>query len=72
MADLNGRVRAALPTLNVVGMVATVAVLWWRAAMLEERVQGLTTAVTALQVEVAQLTQQLNDRPAWPPRARRE
>ncbi len=53
----------ALPAVNLVALVAAVAVLWWRAQRVEDQVDGLRATVTALQVEVAQVTQALHDRP---------
>lgn len=52
--------REILPAVNLVALVATVAVLWWRMAALEVQVRGLTAAVGALQVEVAVLHQALD------------
>lgn len=45
----------ALPAVNLVALLAAVAVLWWRVGALETQVAGLSAAVSALQVEVAQL-----------------
>ena len=63
MGPPNHRVREALPAVNLVTLVAAVAVLWWRTQTLETAVDGLRATVTALQVEVAALHQQLTDRP---------
>ncbi len=52
-----------LPAVNLVALITAVALLWWRTAALEQQVQGLGAAVHALEVEVAQLTQALHDRP---------
>lgn len=53
---MNGeRIRAALPAVNLVTLVAAVAVMWWRLGVLEHQVAGLTAGVAALQVEVAVL-----------------
>jgi len=56
---LNG----ALPAVNLVALVAAVAVLWWRAQRVETQVDALRATVSALQVDVARLTQALDDRP---------
>ncbi len=57
---MNGpQLRAALPAVNLVTLVAAVAVMWWRMGVLEQQVAGLTAAVGALQVEVAVLKQAL-------------
>jgi len=56
---LNG----ALPAVNLVALVAAVAVLWWRAQRVEDQVDGLRGTVSALTVEVATLKQALDDRP---------
>jgi len=56
---LNG----ALPAVNLVTLVAAVAVLWWRAQRVETQVDALRATVSALQVDVARLTQALDDRP---------
>jgi len=57
---VNGpQLRAALPAVNLVTLVAAVAVMWWRMGVLEQQVAGLTAAVGALQVEVAVLKQAL-------------
>ncbi len=61
--DLNGRLARALPTVNVVGLVVAVAVLWWRAAVLEATVKDLAVAVHDLQVEVAVLRHDLQADP---------
>jgi len=58
-AALNG----ALPAVNLVSLVAAVAVLWWRAQRVETQVDGLRANVVALQLEVARLTQAVDDRP---------
>ena len=63
MHDLNGRLARALPTVNVVGLVVAVAVLWWRAAVLEAAVRDLTSAVHRLQVDVAVLCHSLQADP---------
>ena len=63
MGPLNGRLVGALPAVNLVTLVAAVAVLWWRIGSLEETARGLQAAVVALQVEVAGLTVQVNGRP---------
>ncbi len=57
------RFNGALPAVNLVTLVAAVAVLWWRAQRVEDQVDGLRATVSALQVEVAQVTQALHDRP---------
>lgn len=49
------RLLASLPAVNLVTLVAAVALLWWRVGVLEQQVTGLSAAVAALQVEVAQL-----------------
>ncbi len=58
-----GRLNGALPAVNLVALVAAVAVLWWRAQRVEDQVDGLRATVSALQVEVAGLKQALDDRP---------
>ncbi|MGH7375873.1 MAG: hypothetical protein ACREKK_00455 [Candidatus Methylomirabilales bacterium] len=55
----NHRLRESLPAVNLVVLLSAVAVLWWRAAALEQQVEGLGAAVHALQVEVAVLHQAL-------------
>ena len=52
-----------LPALNLVGLVAAVAVLWWRAQRVEDQVDGLRAVVSALQVEVAAFHQFVADKP---------
>ena len=51
------QVERALPAANLVGLVATVAVLWWRVGVVQDEVKGLGVAVAALTVEVAVLRQ---------------
>jgi cell division protein FtsB len=63
MLQANGRVRDAIPAVNLVTLLVTVGLLWWRTASLEATVEGLRTAVVALQVEVAVLTAKADDRP---------
>ncbi len=63
MPPLLHRVNGSLPAVNLVALVVAVAVLWWRTARVEDTTEGLRTAVVALQVEVAQLKQALDDRP---------
>ncbi len=55
--ELNGHLREALPVVNLVGLATTVAVLWWRTAVLEQTTGALTAAVVELRVEVAVLHQ---------------
>ena len=57
MAGNGGRLGAALPAVNLVALVATVALLWWRTARVEVQLDELKGAVAALQVEVAVLRQ---------------
>jgi len=52
-----------MPAVNLVALVAAVAVLWWRAQRVEDQVDGLRAAVGALQVEVAALHQVVGDKP---------
>ena len=52
-----------MPAVNLVALVAAVAVLWWRAQRVEDQVDGLRAAVSALQVEVAALHQVVGDKP---------
>ena len=63
MALPNGAVRAALPAVNLVTLVAAVAVLWWRAARVEGQVDGLRVTVEDLKVSVAVLTAAHNVKP---------
>lgn len=58
----NRTLAAALPAVNLVALFAAVAVLWWRAAVVEDQVQALRGAVNALQVEVAVLHQTIKGR----------
>jgi len=52
----NPALREALPAVNLVALVATVAVLWWRMAHVETQVEVLTSSVVALKVAVAAYT----------------
>lgn len=63
MAPFLHRLNGYAPSVNLVALVVTVAVLWWRIARVEDETRGLRAAVAALQVEVAQQGQALRDRP---------
>ncbi len=52
--------RDALPVVNLVTLVAAVAVIWWRVGRLEDEVYALRASVSSLQVEVAVLRQALD------------
>ncbi len=56
----NNRVLLGWPAVNLVSLVAAVAVMWWRIGRLEQTQQGLEAAVRALQVEVAVMHQALD------------
>ncbi len=57
------RLNGYLPAVNLVTIIAAVAVMWWRLANLEQQVGPLRAAVVALQVDVAVLSQAIKDRP---------
>ena len=54
------RANGVLPAVNLVALVAAVAVMWWRLGRLEPQVDGLRAAIAALQVEVAVMHQALD------------